>query len=120
MTAAQLRGEAARLRARATALVDAAARLQAVAASIRDLMAGVSDVSRRVWQGPVASDFEARADDADRELKRQADTLVATAGEFRIEAASLRDRAAALERQADEQEAAASATVGLPPGVRVR
>lgn len=119
MTPYEMRREAARDRAAADALVVAAGRLRAIAASIRGLLSGLVEASQRVWRGPAATDFESRADAADRELRAQADVLGDTAGDFDAEASRLRAAARALELAADQQEAAAAAAAAaaaLPPG----
>ncbi len=112
MTPTEMRQQAARNRSRAAALDSAAARLRVIADRIRHLLSGLSQRSREVWRGPAASDFEARADEADREVKTQAGVLVDTAVDFEDEARRLRSAAASLEAQAAAVE---SAAVGAAP-----
>lgn len=109
MTPTAMRQQAARNRTRASALDSAAARLRVIADGIRYLLSDIAARSRQVWQGPAASDFEARADAADATVKNQAALLVATAVEFEADARRLRSEAAALDAQAVAQEAAAAA-----------
>jgi uncharacterized protein YukE len=104
-----MRQQAARNRTRAGALDSAAARLRAIADAIRNLLSDLSHRSRQVWQGPAATDFERRADEADAEVKTQAQILVSTAIDFEAEARRLRSQAASLDAQAAADEAAAAA-----------
>lgn len=120
MTSFEMRRKAARHRATADALVTAAGRIRTIAVSVRGILGDVVAASRRVWQGPAASNFEARAAAADRDLRSQADLLVTTANDFVEEAADLRAAAASLERAADQQDAeaaAAAAPAPMIPGV---
>lgn len=114
MTPSAMRQQAARNRTRASALDSAAARLRVIADGIRYLLSDLSARSRQVWQGPAASDFEARADAADATVKTQAALLVTTAVEFEADARRLRSEAAALDAQAAAQEAAAAAAAAAP------
>jgi uncharacterized protein YukE len=121
MTSYEMRRKAARHRATADALVTAAGRIRTIAVCVRGLLSDVVATSRRVWQGPAASNFEARAASADRDLRAQADVLVATANDFLEEAAHLRSAAASLERAADQKDleaaAAAAATAAPAPTI---
>lgn len=113
-TPSQLRVEAGALRGEADVLEHAAARLRSISAEIRGQLAGFSAMSRAVWIGPAASDFERRVDEADAEVRTQADTLMTAAGDFVSEARALRARAGTLDAEAATLEAALSATMPSP------
>lgn len=115
MTPYQLRQLADRKRAAADALQSSAARLRTTADSFRDLLEGIPDQSRRVWQGPAATDFEYKAQAADGDLRQQAQVLSNTAIGFDREAAELRAAARALDMRAAAEEAAAVSGGSAPP-----
>jgi len=115
VTAYQLRQQADRKRAEADALTASASRLRTTADSFRDLLKGVTDQSRRVWQGPAATDFEDRAQAANRDLRQQAQALLSTATGFDREAVELRAAASALDLRAAAEEAASVSGGPAPP-----
>lgn len=119
MTPHQLRQLADRNRAEADALTASAARLRTTAESFRDLLEGIPDQSRRVWQGPAATDFEDKAQAADRDLRQQAQVLLSTASDFDREAADLRAAARGLEVRAAAEEAATVPGESGPPPIGV-
>jgi hypothetical protein len=114
VTPYQLRQSADRKRTEADALTSSAARLRTTADWFRDLLERVPHQSRRVWQGPAATDFEDRAQAASRELQQQAQVLLSTAAGFDQEAADLRAEARTLEERAAAEEAASGAGSAPP------
>ncbi len=109
MTPAELRHLAAQKIAAADSLAIDADRLRAQGAALRDLLGPLVPMSQRVWIGPAAADFEAKARAHARQLDGQSVRLQQIAGEFDGEAALLRREAAALRRAADAAEVAAAA-----------
>ena len=107
MTPYELRQLADRKRAEADALMASASRLRRTADSFRDLLEGIPDQSRRVWQGPAATDFEGKAQAAASDLRQQAQVLSTTAIGFDREAAGLRAEAHVLDMRAAAEEATA-------------
>lgn len=122
MTSAELRRLAERKLAEASALAADADRLRAQAAALRGLLEPIVPMSRRVWVGPAAEDFEANARLHLQQIDLQALRLMRIAGEFNGEADRLRRQAAALQRQANLQRQAETAEAAvaspvLPSGV---
>jgi uncharacterized protein YukE len=119
LTPYQLRQLADRKRAEADALTASASRLRTTADSFRDLLEGIPDQSRRVWQGPAATDFEDRAQAAARDLSQQAQVLSSTAIGFDRESADLRAEARVLDMRAAAEEAATIPGGSAPPPTSV-
>jgi len=109
MTPSQMRNQAARNRTEANVLDESARTLRSVALSIDGLLSGVAGMSRMVWQGPAATQFEGQAEMHSRNLNEQADVLEGEAGGFESRAASLRSNANWLIAEAARLEAAAAA-----------
>ena len=116
MTSAELRGLSERKRVEATALAGDADRLRAQAVALRGLLEPIVPMSQRVWVGPAAEDFEAKARLHSDQVDLQALRLVRIGGEFDGEAARLRHEAATLQRQAATAEAAVGSPM-MPTGI---
>ena len=116
MTSTELRRLANEKMVKANALSRDADRIRVQAATLRGLLGSVVSISKGVWVGPAATDFEEQCamrarqvDDQARELRRFAGELDQRARRFREEAARLRSQAQAA--------AAAAAAANLPAGV---
>ena len=114
MTSAELRRLAAAKMNEATALGSDADRLRVQAAALRGLLDPLVSISHRVWTGPAAQDFEAKAQTQARIVNDQSSRLAAIAGELDDRAYRLRREAESLRRQAD---AAAQPPGPAPLGV---
>jgi hypothetical protein len=112
VTSNDLRREAARREQEAAARVADAARLRAEARGLRGLLMPLVEMSRRVWAGPAATEFEHDVAIHDRTLGREADLIETVAADFEQLARRQRAEAAELRRRAEEAEIAAVA----PPG----
>lgn len=88
---------------------DAAGRLRAIAGGLHGLLAPLVGMSRRVWKGPAADDFEVMAGRHGRIVDEQSARIGRIAGEFIVEAAQLRSVARSLD-------ATASVVVTALPG----
>lgn len=118
MTPNEMRQQAYRYRTEANVLEESAQVLRAVAASVRGLLSGIAGVSRMVWQGPAATEFEQEAEQQSRNLDGQADEINGEAAAFDSKASSLRSSANWLIHEASRIEAQqAAAAAALPPGV---
>ncbi len=116
MTPAELRRRADQKQSEASALARDAIELRVQAAALRDLLEPLAAMSSRVWVGPAADDFAAKAQAASQTVNEQADRLGRVAADLDDRAASLRSEARSLRTQANAVEAAA-ATPALPTGV---
>lgn len=116
MTPSQMRDQAARNRTEANVLDDSARTLRSVASSIDGLLSGIAGMSRMVWQGPAAIQFEAEAELQSRNLNEQADILEGEAAGFESRAAELRSAANWLIAEANRLEAAAAAAAASAAG----
>ncbi|NND02439.1 MAG: hypothetical protein HKN91_06595 [Acidimicrobiia bacterium] len=116
MTPSQMRNQAARNRTEANVLDESARTLRSVAASIDGLLSGIAGMSRMVWQGPAATQFEEEAELHSRNVNEQADVLNGEAGGFESRARSLRSDANWLIAEAARIEAAEAANQ-VPGGV---
>ena len=116
MTPAELRRRAYQKQSEADALASDAIELRAQAAALRGLLEPLAAMSARVWVGPAADDFEAKARTASHTVNEQADRLLRVAAELDDRAGSLRSQAWSLRTQADVAEAAAAAPP-VPNGV---
>lgn len=115
MTPYEMRQQAYRYRREANVLEESAQVLRSVAASVRGLLSGIAGISRMVWQGPAATEFEQEAEVQSRKLDGQADEVSGEAGGFDSKAASLRSTATWLLHEAARIEAEQAVTV--PPNV---
>lgn len=111
-----MRDQAARNRTEANVLDDSARTLRSVASSIDGLLSGIAGMSRMVWQGPAAIQFEAEAELQSRNLNEQADILEGEAAGFESRAAELRSAANWLIAEANRLEAAAAAAAASAAG----
>lgn len=118
MTPTELRRLAERKLTEATALAVDADRLRVQAAALRGLLEPIVPMSQRVWLGPAAEDFEAKASVHSQKVNEQSSQLGRIAAEFDEEAARLRRQAAILRSQAATAEATAAAAAA--PIVTVR
>ena len=124
MTPQEMRHKASRCRTEARVLDESAQTLRSVAGAIRGLLSGISGLSRTVWQGPAATEFERQADRQSRDVDQQADLISAEAAAFESKATGLRSEANRLFHEAsriEAQQAAAAAavpTVPLPTGAQ--
>ena len=109
MTPTQMRSQAARNRTEANVLDESARTLRSVATSIDGLLSGIAGMSRMVWQGPAATQFEEEAEMHSRNLNDQAGILDGEAGGFESRARALRSDANWLIAEAARIEAAAAA-----------
>lgn len=116
MTPSQMRNQAARNRTEANVLDESARTLRSVATSIDGLLSGISGMSRMVWQGPAATQFEEEAEMHSRNLNDQAGVLDGEASGFESRANTLRSNANWLVAEAARIEAAAAAAAGQTPG----
>lgn len=120
MTPYEMRHTASRSRTEARVLEESAQTLRAVAASIRGLLSGIAGMSRTVWQGPAATQFEHEAEIQSRNVDQQADEIANEAGAFEKRAAHLRAEASRLAHEASRIEAlqaVGDATGAPPPGI---
>lgn len=120
MTPHEMRHSASRNRTEARVLEESAQTLRAVAGSIRGLLSGIAGISRTVWQGPAATQFEHEAEIQSRNVDRQADEIASEANAFDRRAAQLRAEANRLIHEASRIEglhALSDSTGGLPPGI---
>ena len=108
MTSAELRRLATEKMNKAGALGSDADRLRVQAAALRNLLDPLVSMSQRVWTGPAAQDFEAKAQTHAQIVNEQSSRLAAIAGQFDDQASRLRHEAESLRRQA--------AAVALPEG----
>lgn len=118
MTPQEMRHKAARNRTEARVLDESAQTLRSVAGSIRGLLSGIAGLSRTVWQGPAATDFEREAEVQSRDVDLQADLITAEAASFESKANRLRSEANWLLHEASrieaQQAAAAAAAAAVP------
>ena len=116
MTPYQMRQQATRNRTEANVLDDSARTLRSVASSIDGLLSGIAGMSRMVWQGPAASQFEEEAEEHSRIVDEQAGVLRGEADGFETRASSLRSQASWLMSEAAriEAETAAIYAPGVP------
>ncbi len=77
----------------AKVLEESAQTLRSVARSIDGLLSGIAGLSRMVWQGPAATDFEQEAEMQSRSVDQQADELGAEAAGLESKASRLRAEA---------------------------
>lgn len=120
MTPYEMRHEASRNRTEARVLEESAQTLRAVAGSIRGLLSGIAGVSRTVWQGPAATQFEQEAEIQSRNVDEQADEIANEARAFEARAAHLQAEANRLVHEASRVEGlqpATASTVSLPSGM---
>ena len=115
MTPYQMRQQATRNRTEANVLDESAQTLRTVATSIDGLLSGIPGISRMVWQGPAATQFEAEAEQQSDYLNEQAGVLRAEADGFESRARGLRSDANWLISEAARLEAEAAASI--PGGV---
>ncbi len=108
MTPVELRYLANQKLAAADSFAADADRLRSQAAALRGLLDPLIPMSQRVWVGPAATDFEAKARAHGRQLDGQSSRLQQIAGEFDGEGRRLRREAAELRRAADAGEVAAA------------
>ena len=114
MTPAELRRLATLRMNEAAALESDADRLRVQAAALRGLLDPLVSMSRRVWAGPAAEDFEAKARTNALVVDEQSGRLASIAAELEHQAYRLRREGESLRCQAD----AAVVTAGsLPIGV---
>jgi len=116
MTPYEMRQQAYRYRNEANVLEESAQILRSVAGSIRGLLSGIAGISRMVWQGPAASQFEEEAEVQSSNLDHQADEVAGEAAGFDSKAAGLRSSANWLLYEAARIEAE-QAAAALPPNV---
>ena len=120
MTPYEMRHKASRNRVEARVLEESAQTLRAVAGSIRGLLSGIAGISRTVWQGPAATQFEDEAEMQSRNVDQQADEIAGEAAAFESQAAQLRADANWLIHEAsriEAQQVATDPTGSLPSGV---
>jgi hypothetical protein len=110
MTPGELRRIAERKLIEATALVADADRLRTPAVALQGLLEPIVPMSQRVWIGPAAEDFEAKARYHSWQLDRQSSRLIQIAAEFEDEATRLRRNAEVFQVRAVAAEAAARAS----------
>jgi hypothetical protein len=115
MTPAELRGLADRNVADAASLGADAEHLRIQAAALRGVLEPLIVLSRQVWMGPAATEFEQNTRRRGRVLDQQADRLDRIAHELVGRARRLRSEAAALRAQASAAEAAAAGFSGGSP-----
>ncbi len=113
-----MRQQASRRRTEARVLEESAQTLRSVAGSIDGLLSGIAGLSRMVWQGPAATDFEQEAEMQSRSVDQQAAELDAEAAAFASKANRLRTEANWLIHEASRIEAQQAArAAALPPAV---
>jgi uncharacterized protein YukE len=119
MTPYEMRQQAYRYRTEANVLEESAQILRSVAGSVRGLLSGIAGISRMVWQGPAATQFEEEAVLQSRNLDQQADEISGEAAGFDSKSASLRSSASWLLHEAARIEAqqASAAAGAAPPNV---
>lgn len=100
-------------------MVADADRLRVQAAALQGLLAPLVSISKRVWVGPAASDFEAKVRSSGEAVDAQASRLRSIATELDRKAADARRLAATMDAEAMVAEAAAAvaATSALAGGV---
>jgi len=108
MTPVELRYRANQKLAAADSFAADADRLRSQAAALHGLLDPLIPMSQRVWVGPAAADFEAKARAHSRQLDGQSSRLQQIAGEFDGEDRRLRREAAELRRASDAAEIAAA------------
>ena len=114
MTPYEMRQKAYRNRTEANVLEESAQILRTVAGSIRGLLSDLVGISRTVWQGPAATQFEEEAELQSRSLDGEADSIVAEATDFDQRAGQLRSEANRLIAEAARIEAQQAAESGAP------
>ena len=120
MTPYEMRHEASRNRTEARVLEESAQTLRALDGSIRGLLSDIARISRRVWQGPAATQFEHEAEIQSRNVDQQADEIANEARAFETRAAQLRAEANRLVHEASRIEGLQATTAslgGLPSGM---
>jgi hypothetical protein len=115
MTPYEMRQKASRNRTEARVLEEAAQTLRSVAGSIRGLLSGIAGISRTVWQGPAATQFEREAEIQSRNVDQQADEIAGEAAAFESIAAQLRADSNWLIHEAVRIEAQMAATAMTAP-----
>ena len=115
MTSAEFRSLADEKMVKSHALSRDADRLRVQAAALRGLLGSLASISKGVWVGPAATDFEEQCAMRARQVDDQAAELQRFAGELDQRARRLREEAARLRSQADA--AAAAAVTDVPAGV---
>ncbi len=119
MTPYEMRQKASRYRTEARVLEESAHTLRSVATSIRGLLSDIAGISRTVWQGPAASQFEYEAEAQSRNVDQQADEIAGEASSFESRASQLRSEANRLLHDAsriEAQQAASDPTGTVPSG----
>jgi erythromycin esterase-like protein len=116
MSPGELHGLADRKLAESRSLGDDAARLRVEVAGLPDLLEPLIAMSRSVWRGPAADEFELNVAQHSRILSEQSTQIVRLAAELEERATRLRREAASLRDQAVAAEAAALLPVA-PGGV---
>jgi len=116
MTPTEMRHAASRKRTEVRVLEESAHSLRAVAGSIRGLLSGIAGISRTVWQGPAATQFEREAEAQSRNVDQQADEIASEAGALETRADQLRAEASRLIHEAVRIEALQ--TVADPTGAQ--
>lgn len=120
LTPAELRRLADRKAAEASSLSAGAERLRPEAGALRGVLEPLIALSRRVWVGPAASEFEENTRRRGRLLDLQADRLDRIADELADRARRLRSEAATLRAHATAAEAtraaAGAGVAGATPG----
>jgi hypothetical protein len=120
MTPTEMRHAASRKRSEARVLEESAQTLRVVAGSIRGLLSGIAGISRTVWQGPAATQFEREAEAQSRNVDQQADEIASEAGALETKADQLRTEANRFIHEASRIEALQSVTDptgAQPPGI---
>ena len=118
MSPAELRRLAERKLVESGAMAADADRLRAEAAALRGLLEPLVTISREVWSGPAAAEFEADVVRHGSRLDEECGRVIRIAAELDERARLLRLDATSLREQASVAEAAAGAgAFPLPGGV---
>lgn len=110
-----MRQQASRHRREAKVLDESAQTLRSVARSIDGLLSGIAGLSRMVWQGPAATDFEQEAEMQSRSVDQQADELDAEAAVLESQANRRRTEATWLIHEASRIEVQQAAGADAQP-----
>lgn len=115
MSPAELRRRATQKRADAAEMEVDSGRLRVQAAALRGLLDPLVGMSRQVWVGPAAQEFESQVRRYGGIVDTQAARLEDIAGELARRAIAARHSAAGLDAQAAAAEAAAAAGAAPSP-----